>query len=66
MTDKNLTSPIPKDTLVVHNLQIENINLLLNNTELQELKQLFSTKKQGYHISESINIMNLNFTNFLN
>lgn len=30
MTDKKLTSPIPKDTLEVHNLQIENINLLLN------------------------------------
>ena len=44
----------------------KNINLLLNNAELQELKQLFSTKKQENRISESINIMNLNFKNYLN
>jgi len=44
----------------------KNINILLNNEELQELKQLLSTKKQEYIIKESINIMNLDITIFLN
>ena len=44
----------------------KSFNILLNAEELEELKQLFSTKKQEYIVSESINIMNLNFTNFLN
>ena len=44
----------------------KNINILLNSTELQELKQLFSVKKRNNIVSEDIKIINLNFTNFLN
>ena len=44
----------------------KNVNILLNNAELQELKQLFSFEKQGSIISEDLKIMNINFTNFLN
>lgn len=43
----------------------KNVNVLLNNVELQELKQLFSYKKKII-VSENIKIMNINFTNFLN
>lgn len=44
----------------------KNVNILLNNAELQELKQLFSDKEPNGNVSEDIKIMNLNFTNFLN
>jgi len=44
----------------------KSVNILLNNTELQELKQLFSSKKHYGIVSEDLKIMSMNFTNFLN
>lgn len=44
----------------------KSVNILLNNAELQELKQLFSAKKRNNNIVEDIIVMNLSFVNFLN
>jgi len=44
----------------------KNVKILLNNGELTELKQLLSISKPCLIISENINTLKLNFTNFLN
>jgi len=44
----------------------KNFNVLLNNNELQELKQLFNEKKQKNSVFENFNIMNMNIITYLN